>query len=144
LGQYEFVIVSGFYNGYAQATPQTYTLDMHNGSTDTSWRRMDDYPVSVGITHAAFTAVDKLLYICGGFVGGQPGPETSDCFVYNHSQQPGLGKQWSQWPSLPEGRAGGGLIYDKQRRALLFASGARRPTTGNVAAVDYKTTWTSL
>jgi Kelch motif len=141
LGLNDFVLVSGFYNGYDQATPQTYALDVRNGSTSSTWRRMDDHPVSAGITHGAFAAVNKLLYICGGYVGGHPGPETSDCFVYNHSQPPGQRKQWSRWPSLPEGRAGGGLIYDKQRRVLLFASGARRPKAGNADAVDYNTTW---
>jgi N-acetylneuraminic acid mutarotase len=65
---HDLVIVSGFTLDYGQATPQCYALNLHiSGST---WRRMDDYPIVNGITHAAFVIDGLKLYICGGYVCG--------------------------------------------------------------------------
>lgn len=49
---------------------------------------------------------------------------------------------WSAFTSLPEDRAGGGLVYNSVDEELIFASGAFRPVPGNAYAVDYATTWT--
>lgn len=67
------------------------------------------------------------------------GPHISTCLVYDHSK--GKGKQWEFFPDLPEGRAGGGMVYDPIRNALIFAGGAERPKAGNANAVDYKHAW---
>jgi hypothetical protein len=137
----DLVLIGGFVDGYGQATPSTYALDT-TLATGAVWRRMDDLPVAVGSTHGAFAVAGKVLYMCGGYVGGHPGPDTNKCFVYNHSVAPGQNKQWSTFPSLPVfGRAGSGVIYDRQRRALVFAAGARRPKKGDAFAVDFNSTF---
>jgi hypothetical protein len=147
-GNRDLVLISGFVNGYDQSTAQTYarTVGNNGNNNNAPWRRMDDVPLSVGITHGAFALNGNnrnVLYMCGGYVGGHPGPDTNQCFVYNHSQAPGSqNRQWSRLGAdLPSGRAGGGLVYDKQRRALVFAAGAQRPEPGNPEAFDYNTTW---
>ena len=105
------------------------------------WQPVDDLPTPVGITHAAQVIIGTKFYMCGGYVGGVPGPDTNLCFVYDNSVTPGNGNQWSSFPPLPEGRAGGGMVYDTKRNALYFASGGRRLTPGGYSATDYNTTW---
>jgi hypothetical protein len=76
------------------------------------------------------------------FVGGHPGPHTDACFVYDHSIAPGTGLQWKTFPSLPDGRSGGGLCYSKTRNALVYAGGAERPSS--TVYIDYPHTWMYL
>jgi hypothetical protein len=73
------------------------------------------------------------------YVGGHPGPQTGACFVYDHSIAPGNGEQWKAMPSLPEGRAGGGMEKSKARNAIYYAGGAVRPTRWTT--VDHPHTW---
>ena len=42
---------------------------------------------------------------------------------------------------LPEGRAGGGLVYSTEVNALIFSAGAERPDPKSPDAVDYQHTW---
>jgi hypothetical protein len=132
LGAHDLVLVSGYHNNGGQTTAEVYALNVMTGTT---WDRMDDLPVSDGINHGAVAVNDKVLYMCGGFTGSS-GPDTDLCFVYNHTEAPGQGKQWSNLAPLPEGRAGGGLIYDKQSRSLVFASGTRKDDPAG-----YNTVW---
>ena len=137
----DFVVISGFHEpdgGYDAATAKNYALDTTNSNA--SWRRMDDLPVSQGITHAGFVVIGNKFYMCGGYLGGHPGPHIKTCLVYDHSKDPGSG-QWSYLPDLPLGRAGGGMIYDTNSNSLVFAGGAERPDPGNPDAVDYRHTW---
>jgi hypothetical protein len=60
--------MSGFVNGFDVATPHCYARNI--SSTNSPWRRMDDFPVSLGITHTATAKVGMKLYVCGGYVFG--------------------------------------------------------------------------
>jgi N-acetylneuraminic acid mutarotase len=131
----DLVIISGFYNGVNQCTTQNYALDITNPSA--SWRRMDDHPIALGISHTMTVIVGMKIYMCGGYVGGDPGPHTDQCFVYDHSIAPGTTGQFSTFPNLPDtGRAGAGIVYDTASNALIFAGGATRPNT-----IDRPDTW---
>jgi hypothetical protein len=101
---------------------------------------MDDLPAPDGVTHAGFAVVGQKLYMCGGYLGGNPGPDIPDCFVYDHSVQPGTSGQWSAFQPLPEGRGGGGMVYDTNRNSLIFAAGADRKQ-GSRDTYDPPTTW---
>lgn len=75
------------------------------------------------------------------YLGGHPGPHIPTCLVYDHSIPPGNGSQWETLPSLPDGRAGGGLVYIESTNSLLYAGGAERPVEGVADALDYKDAW---
>jgi N-acetylneuraminic acid mutarotase len=134
----DLIIISGFKNGFYDVTAENYALDVSDPNA--KWRRMDDLPVPDGITHAGFAVVGQKLYMCGGYLGGNPGPDIPDCFIYDHSVQPGTSGQWSTFEPLPEGRGGGGMIYDTKSNALIFAAGADREQ-GTQDTIDPPTTW---
>jgi hypothetical protein len=120
----DIVITSGFINGVANATNQTYARDI-TGAKGNQWRRMDDMPVPIGVTHGAFAVVGMKLYFCGGFYGGNPGPHMNDCFIYDHAAPPK--RQWSRFGRLPGGGTGGaGMVYDSSTNALYYATGGKR------------------
>jgi hypothetical protein len=132
-----FLLISGFKDAYNATTNHTYSLDTTNATA--VWVRQDDVPIRSGITHSGHVVARGQFFMCGGYVGGHPGPHTNRCFVLDLSQPKGL--QWKPFPSLPSGRAGGGLVYDTAMDALIFSGGAQRPVPGSIFAVDYNTTW---
>jgi N-acetylneuraminic acid mutarotase len=136
----DMVIFSGFVNYFANATNQTYARDVTDSSS--MWRRMDDMPMASGVTHAATVAIGTKVYLCGGYIGGHPGPHVPYCFVYDHSVSPGRQKQWTRFANLPNGgSAGGGMIYDSALNALFFSGGGQRREVGNPHPVDINNTW---
>lgn len=133
-----FLLVSGFYNLFQFATNNVYTLDTAN--VNATWQAQDKLPARLGITHAAFVAIGTKFYMCGGYVGGNPGRHTNQCFVMDLSKP--RRQQWTRFEALPNGgRAGGGMVYDSKLDALIFAGGAQRPILNSVAAIDFNTTW---
>jgi hypothetical protein len=44
-------------------------------------------------------------------------------------------------PKLPQPRSGGGMVYDPDRNALIYAGGAERPKAGNPHAEDRPHAW---
>jgi hypothetical protein len=134
------VLVGGFMAGYANVSVQTHAWDTADPNA-AWWQRMDDYPFAEGVTHAAFAVVGTMFYMCGGYAGGGIGLQTDVCMVYNHSIPPGAAKQWSLIAKLPDGRAGGGMVYDSTLNALIFSGGAKRPIAQQRSAVDYNSTW---
>lgn len=134
----DLVVTGGFRQGLASVAVDTYAMST---TGDGSWRRMDDFPIAEGITHAAFAIHETKMYLCGGYIGAHPGRSADDCFVYDHSVAPGQGKQWSRLPSLPSPRGGGGMNYDSRYQVLVFAGGATRPVAGVADAIDHDTTW---
>lgn len=137
----DFVIISGFSKSWNLTTTKVFALNV--SETDPIWRRMDDLPSpdGNGITHAATAIAASKLFMCGGYVGGNPGPATDLCFVYDHSVEPGS-KQWSSLlPKLPDVRAGGGMVYDTNMNALFFSGGAMRPIPNERYAEDRNDTW---
>ena len=132
----DLVVTGGFLSGWS-VTTATYALDVT--TTYSSWRKMDDFPMYQGITHAAFAIHQAKMYFCGGYLGQHPGQAVNDCFLYDHAAA--QGEQWTRLPSLPEPRAGGGMVYDEEYGVLIFAGGAVRPVDGVADAVDYSDTW---
>lgn len=102
---------------------------------------MDDMPVEIGVTHGAFAVVGKKLYFCGGFYGGNPGPHTNKCFVYNHAASPT--RQWRTFSSLPgAGTGGSGMVYDSRTNSLYYATGGQRNIPGKRDIDDVDTFFT--
>lgn len=131
-----FIIVSGLVNGLTQATPEAYSLDVSNPSA--TWIRLDDYPISAGVTQNGFAVVGDNVYICGGFVGAVKGPTTDLCYILDPFEA--AGQQWTPFASLPNGgRGGGGMIFDSEQNALIFAGGALRIPPNDT--VDFQDTW---
>lgn len=134
----DLVIIGGFKDGYDATTTDTFALNMSN--PDGGWRPLDSLPVYVGVTHGAFALIgDTTMAMCGGYTGGNLGQETDICFKLDSSKP--QGQQWSRLDSLPEGRAGGGLIYDSTLQQLVYTGGAQRPTAGVGISIDFNTTW---
>jgi hypothetical protein len=133
------VIFGGFVNTFSGAINQTYARNvMVNNSL---WRRMDDVPRPIGITHTPTVAVSSKVYLCGGYSGGTPGPHVPNCYVYDHNKRPGTG-QWSKIHDLPShGTGGAGIIYDDKTQALYYVGGAQRPFPGVLFANDTNKVW---
>ena len=132
----DFVLIGGFTTEWNHASTMVYARNVKEQTS--FWRRMDDIPSPV--THAATAVVGSKLFLCGGYVGGNPGPDSNLCFVFDHSNPPGSG-QWSRLPDLPASRAGGGMIVDSKMNALFFSGGARRPLLNDRHAEDCAQTW---
>jgi N-acetylneuraminic acid mutarotase len=136
----DFVILSGFKTQFDETTPETYALDVSNATA--KWRRMDDAPLAAapGFSHAAYAVVGTKVYLCGGYLGPNPGSDFFNCVVYDHSVALGTGRQWSSIADLPDGRGGAGMVYGSARNALYFASGADR-AQGTTKSFDKPDTW---
>lgn len=131
----DFVSIAGFINGFTGTTNQTWARDIT--VPNSPWRRQDDVPLNVSVTHAPLVKVGSKVYMCGGYLGGHPGPHIPFCFMYDHSVPPGTNAQWTTLPNLPNnGYAGGGMVHDTNRNALYFAGGGQRLNPGSVHPVD--------
>ena len=131
-----FLVVGGYkFPDASIATSDTYILDT---TTDT-WTQKATYPVADGITHGAMATdvANQRYFLCGGYIGGNPGPATDLCYVYNLSTD-----TWTPLPSLPSPRGAGGLVYNSVDDSLIFSSGAQRVSVGAQDSVDFGTTWT--
>ena len=133
---HDLVVTGGFHRGFTSVSNATYALDVR--STSSRWRRLDDIPMK--LTHSAWAIHEDRMYLCGGYLGGHPGPAVDDCFVYHHVAPQGT--QWQRLPSLPEPRAGGGMTYDTTLAVLIFVGGATRENPHRSAdAIDHDETW---
>ena len=135
----DLVIFSGFVKGLATVVNQTYAKDVTNSSSP--WRRMEDTPILVGITHTPTIIIGKKVVMCGGYLGGAPGPHVANCFIYDHNVVPGM-NQWAKVPLLPDGgSAGAGMIYDSETATIFYAGGSKRPILGDRFSIDINTVW---
>ena len=130
------IVVGGFLN-FTTVSRETYSLDVQAANLDhrtsnVTWIKMDNYPVPLGVTHAAEAFHRNKMYICGGY-NGYPGAAVADCFVYDRTRRPGRSNvpQYTRLPSLPEPRAGAGMVYDEEHDALIFVGGTRRNSTAS-------------
>jgi hypothetical protein len=136
----DLVVISGFAGRWDKCTAKVYAYNTMSSDATTTWQEMDNFPIADGLTHGASVIVRDILYICGGYVGGHPGRETSKCFAYNHSSP--IGMQWRGIPDLPQGRAGGALFFDSSKTSLLYATGATRPNPNDkMETVDHTDAW---
>lgn len=137
----DLVVFGGFFNNFANVTNHTYALDVTVPGS--SWRRMDDLPLPVGITHAAYALVGTKAYVCGGY-SDYPAQHIPFCFVYDHAKTPGRpGRpQWTQMARLPGGgSAAGGMIYDSSQNSLYYSGGRRSFYTDGEVTNDSVNTW---
>ena len=135
----DFVVFGGFNAIFTDVTNKTYARDM--SVANSPWRRMDDMPLTTGITHAATAVIGMKMYMCGGYLGPQPGSHNAACYIYDHSKAPGTG-QWSSFTALPNNGSGGaGMVYDVVTDALFYTGGAQRPKIGSREAYDQNHTW---
>jgi len=145
IGDY-LLLTGGFDYSFSETTTDTYKLDLTD--PDAAWQKQDSYPLADGITHGAAVVIGDKFYICGGYLGGHPGPHIPNCFVFDNTVEPGTIGQWSALPDMPDGRGGGGLVHDSTLNALTYAGGAERPNADQwfyfsaVYTVDYQNTWT--
>ena len=131
----DFVSFSGFVDNFQATSKQTYARDITVANSP--WRLMDDMPLNISVTHAPLVRIGMKVYMCGGYLGGHPGPHVPYCLIYDHSIPPGTGQQWTRFLDLPNnGYAGGGMIYDSIRDALYFAGGGQRLVAGSPHPVD--------
>jgi hypothetical protein len=136
----DFVITSGFKSGYSMATTETYALDMFK--TNDTWRRMDDMPFPMGLTHRGVAVKGMKAYFCSGYVGGTLGIHNGSCFEYYHSISPGSSCQWTNFTSLPDrGRSAGGMVYDETLDVLIYSVGSQRLRQGIKGSFDFQNTW---
>jgi N-acetylneuraminic acid mutarotase len=136
----DFVSFGGFINGAANTTNHTYARDITIANSP--WRRMDDMPLAISVTHAPTVRIGSKVYMCGGYLGGHPGPHAAFCLVYDHTIPAGAGQQWTRFADLPNnGYAGSGMIYDTARNTLYFAGGGQRLEPGNPHPVDSNRTF---
>lgn len=93
------IVFGGFYAPKTQATTRTESLDLTTGR----WTRLADLPSAV--THITGAVIRDTVWVVGGFVGDDPGRATEKVWRYSIANN-----DWSPGPSLPEARAGGGLL----------------------------------
>jgi hypothetical protein len=137
----DLVVFGGFINNFANVTNHTYALDVTVPGR--LWRRMDDIPLPIGITHAATALVGTKAYVCGGY-SAYPAQHIPFCFVYDHSSAPGRPgrQQWTRMARLPGGgSAGGGMIYDSIQDSLYYAGGRRSFYSNGEVTIDSASTW---
>lgn len=130
------ILTGGFLN-FTTVSRETYTLDvrapnLNFRTSNVTWNKMDDFPSTLGVTHAAEAFYKSKMYICGGY-NGYPGLAQADCFMYDQNRRPGRSNlpQYTRLPSLPEPRAGAGMVYDAVHHALIFVGGTRRNSTAS-------------
>jgi hypothetical protein len=138
--QQDLIVVSGFSNTWFNVSRKVYALNVSSTTVATTWREMDDVPVPVGFSHSGCVIDGNILYLCGGYVGPNPGKETNVCLQYTHSNK--RGTQWKYLPPLPQGRAGGSLLHFKTTNSLVFTSGATRSDPSNIwKSTDHTDSW---
>ena len=135
------LIVTGGFLNFTTVSRETYSLDVRAANLDyrtsnVTWIKMDDFPTTLGVTHAAEAFYKNKMYICGGY-NGYPGLAQADCFVYDRKRSLGRSNlpQYTRLPSLPEPRAGAGMVYDAEHNVLIFVGGTRRNSTASKTVV---------
>jgi len=74
----DFFLCGGFHEeplgGIRAATARSWKLDTSNPAA--TWVENDNMPISIGVTHGGSVVVGQKFYLCGGYLGGHPGPES--------------------------------------------------------------------
>ncbi len=115
-----------FFGGFKAPGPN-YTLfaskrvDVFSPGTGT-WERKRDMPVAVTHLNAVFDG--EHVWFAGGFVGDHPGAATDAVWRYQITTD-----TWARGPSLPEPRAGGGLVLRDNALHYIGGFGADRDST---------------
>jgi hypothetical protein len=146
----DFILFPGFTRSFtSNVTTKVYSYNFNDKKVPIGWELMDPFPIVQGLTHIAVAVATsttgtakKDVYICGGYVGPNPGPATSQCFIYQHSNK--KQSQWITFPRLPQPRSAGAMLYLQSTNQLLYTAGSSRPypTTYPFHTVDHRDTWT--
>ena len=81
----------GFRNAELQPEPSS---EVYDPATDT-WTLLASIPDNVSMTHQGVVLIDNTVWHIGGRVGQNPGPLTSDIWIYNITAN-----SWSRGPQL--------------------------------------------
>jgi len=71
---HDFMVMSGFVKDWVHVTKEVYKLDTTD--PDAEWVRQDDILYPDGVSHTGFAIVGQKFYVCGGYLGPTPGPNT--------------------------------------------------------------------
>jgi N-acetylneuraminic acid mutarotase len=96
-----------------------------------AWTRIADMPEAT--THCGQAVDGAKIYLAGGFLGNYPGPSVNFVRVYDTASN-----TWTNGPSLPGDRGGGGLV--RLGRELHYFGGATSPA-GSTDFTDFGTHW---
>lgn len=130
---HKHLVVFGGYiaNSGLRTTNHAYALRL--GVHGSKWRRLADMPTHA--THTAQAIARDTVYICGGFAGTAPGRTIKECWKYDINRN-----VWERLRDLPEARGGGGMVYVKRKRMLVYAGGNWRKE-GEWRGVDKADCW---
>lgn len=79
-----------------------------------TWSLLDTLPLNKVVTHQGVTLIDNSVWHIGGRVGKNPGPLTSETWIYNI-----LSNSWSPGPQLLDPATGKSLLWGGGGAALL-------------------------
>ncbi len=95
-------------NGFEKDLIVSKAVEKYNPATRT-WTSLARMPSLNGapteVTHNGATLVGDVIWVVGGRLGDHPGPVTNAVWLYDIPNN-----KWSQGPSLPLRRGGGGLV----------------------------------
>jgi len=120
------------FSGFFQATREDRTLHatkqvhVYDPSLD-RWQRLSDMPIAV--THLNPAVDGQSIWFAGGFMGNNPGPAIRSVWKYDV-----VSDSWTEGPSLPEARGGGGLV---QVSRTLHYVGGHYAANQEAAAADH-------
>lgn len=130
-------LVCGGFSGFPGVTSKCYKRQL-SPPTNPQWLPAADLPEP--LTHMAQAHWGSKLYTAGGYLGSHPGMSINSSYIYNLRSD-----SWTKLPDLPGDRAGGGLIFrrEKSRRIveLIYAGGGDRMTNAPNPHVDHGDTW---
>ena len=62
----DLVVTGGFLlPAFTNVTLKTFAYTT-GSATNNPWRKMDDFPLAVGVTHAGVAVLGQTMYLCGG------------------------------------------------------------------------------
>jgi len=100
----------GFGNSALQ--PET-SSEVYDPVTDT-WTLLASMPSDVAMTHQGVVLIDNTVWLIGGRVGQNPGPLTSDIWIYNITSD-----SWSRGPQLTDPATGNPIRWAAGGAVLL-------------------------
>lgn len=99
----------GFSNWELKPEP---TSEVYDPAANT-WKLLASIPSTVAMTHQGVVLIDNTVWLIGGRVGQNPGPLTSDIWIYNITAN-----SWHRGPQLKDPATGnlipwaaGGAVY---------------------------------
>lgn len=89
------------------------SVEVYDPKTNT-WTLLDSVPADKAVTHTGVAVVDDMVWHIGGRVGKNPGPLTSETWIYKISSN-----TWVQGPALIDPATGDPILWGAGGAALL-------------------------